>query len=162
MESFNKTWGQIADARFWYKNSLSALESRLTKLKNTGFQGLSKDTQARNVILFLGDGMGLSTVTAIRKYKQLKNKDNFYDQKLSWDDFDYTGLSKTYEIDNVIAGFNIAIPVIFLSPPFLFFFHVKTALDQLQHISVGSKQEWVQSALMAQQTSIAVMFHLYC
>lgn len=49
---------------------------------------------AKNVIVFLGDGMGVSTVTAARILKgQLQNKTG-EEEKLHFEAFPYVGLSK--------------------------------------------------------------------
>jgi alkaline phosphatase len=54
---------------------------------------------AKNVILFVGDGMGLSTITAARILEgQLKGKTG-EENRLSFDNFPYTALSKTYSWD---------------------------------------------------------------
>ncbi len=54
---------------------------------------------AKNVILFVGDGMGMSTVTAARilegQLKGMAGEEN----NLSFDLFPYTGLAKTYNVD---------------------------------------------------------------
>ena len=51
--------------------------------------------RAKNVILFVGDGMGISTITAARILEgQLKNKPG-EENRLSFDRFTYTALSKT-------------------------------------------------------------------
>jgi alkaline phosphatase len=54
---------------------------------------------AKNVILFIGDGMGVSTVTAIRildgQQKGMQGEENI----LSFEKFDHVALSKTYEVD---------------------------------------------------------------
>lgn len=55
--------------------------------------------RAKNVILFVGDGMGVSTVTAARILEgQLKGMDG-EENNLSFDLFPYTGLAKTYNVD---------------------------------------------------------------
>ena len=54
---------------------------------------------AKNVILFVGDGMGVSTVTAARILEgQLKGKLG-EEHNLSFDLFPFTGLAKTYNVD---------------------------------------------------------------
>ena len=54
---------------------------------------------AKNIILFVGDGMGISTVTAARILDgQLKGQPGEENQ-LSFDKFPFTGLSKTYNVD---------------------------------------------------------------
>ena len=54
---------------------------------------------AKNVILFIGDGMGVSTVTAIRildgQQKGMQGEENV----LSFEKFDHVALSKTYEVN---------------------------------------------------------------
>ncbi len=54
---------------------------------------------AKNVILFVGDGMGVSTVTAARilegQLKGMLGEEN----NLSFDMFPYTGMVKTYNVD---------------------------------------------------------------
>lgn len=56
-------------------------------------------SKAKNVILFVGDGMGVSTVTAARilegQLKGLLGEEN----NLSFDVFPYVGLAKTYNVD---------------------------------------------------------------
>lgn len=55
--------------------------------------------RAKNIILFVGDGMGVSTVTAARilegQLKGMQGEEN----NLSFDLFPYTGLAKTYNVD---------------------------------------------------------------
>ena len=55
--------------------------------------------KAKNVILFVGDGMGISTITAARILDgQLKGLDGEENQ-LSFGKFPFSGLSKTYNVD---------------------------------------------------------------
>lgn len=55
--------------------------------------------RAKNVVLFVGDGMGISTITAARILEgQLKNKPG-EENRLSFDRFPYTAFSKTYSWD---------------------------------------------------------------
>jgi alkaline phosphatase len=54
---------------------------------------------ARNVVLFIGDGMGVSTLTAARILEgQLKGKTG-EENRLSFENFPYSALSKTYSWD---------------------------------------------------------------
>jgi len=68
-------------------------------LKNT-LEVLSQQQRAKNVILFVGDGLGVSTVTAARWFNQ---QDNNYqtidDSLLSFEHFPHTGISMTYNSD---------------------------------------------------------------
>ncbi|CAA0091954.1 Alkaline phosphatase [Zhongshania aliphaticivorans] len=54
---------------------------------------------AKNVILFVGDGMGVSTVTAARILEGQLNGKLGEEHNLSFDMFPYTGLAKTYNVD---------------------------------------------------------------
>ncbi len=76
----NNSWYQDAEARLATKPILS---------KN----------KAKNVILFIGDGMGVSTITAARildgQNKGLAGEEN----SLSFETFPFTGLAKTYNVD---------------------------------------------------------------
>ncbi len=55
--------------------------------------------RAKNIILFVGDGMGISTVTASRildgQNKGMSGEEN----NLTFDRFPFTGLAKTYNVD---------------------------------------------------------------
>lgn len=55
--------------------------------------------QAKNVILFIGDGMGVSTVTAARILEGQMNGMNGEENNLSFDLFPFTGLAKTYNVN---------------------------------------------------------------
>ena len=61
------------------------------------------ESRAKNVILFVGDGMGVSTVTAARILEgQLKGKPG-EENRLFFEDFPYLALSKTYSWDQQTA-----------------------------------------------------------
>ena len=58
---------------------------------------------AKNVILFIGDGMGVSTVTAIRildgQRKGMPGEENV----LSFERFEHVALSKTYQVNQQVG-----------------------------------------------------------
>ncbi|CAL4129111.1 unnamed protein product, partial [Meganyctiphanes norvegica] len=58
---------------------------------------------AKNVILFLGDGMSIATITAARIYKGQKEGKGGEEGKLAFEDFPHAGLSKTYCVDTQVA-----------------------------------------------------------
>ncbi|TKB50667.1 alkaline phosphatase [Ferrimonas sediminicola] len=74
----------------WYQQAQQGLQHKLTAQPNT---------QAKNVILFVGDGMGISTLTAARilegQQRGLQGEEN----ALSFEKFDYSALVKTYNTD---------------------------------------------------------------
>uniref|UniRef100_T1J1A3 Alkaline phosphatase n=1 Tax=Strigamia maritima TaxID=126957 RepID=T1J1A3_STRMM len=82
------------DSSYWYKLGDKVLQDNL-KLKQN-------NNVAKNVIFFLGDGMGVSTVTAARIYDgQLKNQsgeENF----LIFEKFPNAALVKTYNVDKQV------------------------------------------------------------
>ncbi|XP_026739041.1 alkaline phosphatase, tissue-nonspecific isozyme-like isoform X1 [Trichoplusia ni] len=58
---------------------------------------------AKNVILFLGDGMSITTLAATRVYLGQQYGHLGEELKLSFEAFPYTGLAKTYCVDNNVA-----------------------------------------------------------
>jgi alkaline phosphatase len=55
--------------------------------------------RARNVVLFVGDGMGVSTVTAARILAGQRAGGSGEEHSLSFETFPVTGLAKTYNVD---------------------------------------------------------------
>ncbi|HZX80506.1 MAG TPA: alkaline phosphatase [Lysobacter sp.] len=55
--------------------------------------------RAKNVIVFLGDGMSLTTVAAARILEGQRRGQPGEENRLSWEDFPATALSKTYNTD---------------------------------------------------------------
>lgn len=68
------------EQHIWHKISIDELRQSLKYEHNT--------KKAKNVILFVGDGMGISTVTATRIYKYGE------EGALSWESFPHVGLLK--------------------------------------------------------------------
>uniref|UniRef100_V5H3K2 alkaline phosphatase n=1 Tax=Ixodes ricinus TaxID=34613 RepID=V5H3K2_IXORI len=81
-----------ADKNHWYQLGASGIDERLRHQVKIG--------RAKNVVLFLGDGMGIPTVTAARIYKgqRLSNRSG-EESVLSWDTFPHLSLSRTYGLD---------------------------------------------------------------
>lgn len=72
-----------SDADYWRQNAQSYLQEVLQDPRK-----VMKPKRAKNIILFLGDGMSLATVAATRMY--MGNENN----KLSFEKFEHFGLSK--------------------------------------------------------------------
>lgn len=68
-----------------------------------------EEKKAKNIIIFIGDGMGVQTVTAGRIYKgQVTKGVSGEEEELVWENFPYTGLSKVSLIFiSVESNFNI-------------------------------------------------------
>ena len=74
---------------FWMKGGQDALHQALRLRRNYKV--------AKNVILFLGDGMGVSTVTAARIYKGQKDGHTGEETLLTFEKFPNVALSKVGE-----------------------------------------------------------------
>ncbi|WP_018691615.1 alkaline phosphatase [Algicola sagamiensis] len=74
----------------WYQNAQAALAEKLKVSTTPG--------KAKNVILFVGDGMGISTITAMRIYagQQQPNHQGGEEYQLSFEKFPHSALVKTY------------------------------------------------------------------
>lgn len=76
----------------WYTDAQTKLQAKLAYLKKTH--------KAKNVILFVGDGMGISTVTAARILDGQNHGHTGEENVLSFGAFPYTALVKTYNTDS--------------------------------------------------------------
>ncbi len=72
----------------WFRNGRAAVEKSKQEKPVMG--------HARNVILFLGDGMGISTVTAARILEGQQRGMSGEENQLSFEKLPYVALSKTY------------------------------------------------------------------
>src|SRR5262245_54655999 len=72
----------------WYRAGESTLQAMLARNVS--------DAPARNVIIFIGDGMSLSTVTAARILEGQMRGEAGEENALSFEKMPWTGLSKTY------------------------------------------------------------------
>ncbi|XP_012261446.2 alkaline phosphatase-like [Athalia rosae] len=76
------------DKHFWHEVGRSELDASLNYKWNTN--------TAKNVIIFLGDGMSPDTITASRIYNAGE------ESYLSWEKFPHVGLLKTYDSDKQV------------------------------------------------------------
>ncbi|XP_066503490.1 alkaline phosphatase, intestinal, tandem duplicate 1 isoform X2 [Hoplias malabaricus] len=83
------------DPRFWNDQARRTLENAL-KLK-------PRVHRAKNIILFLGDGMGVSTVSAARILRGQMEGHSGEETVLAMDSFPYLALSKTYSVDKQVS-----------------------------------------------------------
>ena len=83
----NKTAAEFNTPAYWYESGQAALHAA----KQNTYVG----TKAKNVILFVGDGMGISTVTAARILEgQMQQRDG-ESNRLAFEKFPYFALSVT-------------------------------------------------------------------
>ena len=75
----------------WYEQGAQAARA--------GAAQSPKPSKAKNVILFVGDGMGLSTVAAARILEGQRKGATGEENRLSFERLPYVALSKTYSVD---------------------------------------------------------------
>ncbi|XP_017862511.1 PREDICTED: membrane-bound alkaline phosphatase [Drosophila arizonae] len=75
------------NSRFWVNKAQSILADKLSIHKQLN------ENRAKNIILFLGDGMSVHTIAATRAFMGDSNKQVYFEK------FPYVGLSKTYAVD---------------------------------------------------------------
>lgn len=75
--------------QWWFRNGAAAA------LK----AGASTGAQPRNVIVFLGDGMSITTIAAARILEGQRKGDSGEENRLAFENFPQTALSRTYNVD---------------------------------------------------------------
>ncbi|NWU39780.1 PPBI phosphatase, partial [Hylia prasina] len=79
---------------FWNKQAAAAIEA--------SFKIQPRIREAKNLILFLGDGFGIPTITATRILKGQQQGKLGPETPLALDAFPYVALSKTYNVDRQV------------------------------------------------------------
>ena len=74
---------------WWFRNGAAAAHRA----------GASSSEKPRNVIVFLGDGMSMTTIAAARILEGQRKGQSGEENRLSFEDFPYTALSRTYNVD---------------------------------------------------------------
>ncbi|XP_037046823.1 alkaline phosphatase 4-like [Bradysia coprophila] len=92
---------RVEDASYWRKHAETHLKKVLAQI-NTETTGNGIRSCAKNVIIFIGDGMGLSTVTAARIFKGQQKGTSGEEETLTFEEFPHTGLSKTYNVNKQV------------------------------------------------------------
>jgi len=77
----------LLDQEYWYRLA----EKAITKKLNATQQ---RRTRAKNVILFIGDGMGVSTVTASRILRGQLNGKHGEETVLAFEEFPHLAMAK--------------------------------------------------------------------
>lgn len=90
-ESFSNTPKQLAeqDANFWLRNANDFVQKQLNKKLNRN--------RAKNIILFMGDGMSVATLSATRVYMGGE------ELTLELEKFDHMAMSRTYCVNYQVA-----------------------------------------------------------
>lgn len=82
--------------------SLHAKDSAVTSAASNASAEAQTKAKAKNVILFIGDGMGVSTVTAARIYEGQKRGEKGEENLLSFEKFPNVALVKTYNTNQQV------------------------------------------------------------
>ncbi len=81
---------QVQTSSSWYTSAQASLANKLQQ---------NPTTKAKNVILFVGDGMGVSTLTAARILQGQQQGNSGEEGLLSFESFPFSALVKTYNVD---------------------------------------------------------------
>ena len=79
------------DNNEWYKAGVKLVQDNVKLKPNTN--------TAKSAILFLGDGMGITTITATRFLDGQQKGNTGEENILSWEEFPWSALAKTYTVD---------------------------------------------------------------
>ena len=79
----------------YFKSAKAQMERIMAQKPNT--------TRAKNVILFVGDGFGIATVTAARIFEGQQRGVDGPSNKLAFENFPYGAMSRTYSSDSLVT-----------------------------------------------------------
>lgn len=85
---------EYEDMSYWLKSGQENLRRILAHRNN--------ENRAKNIIIFIGDGMGISTITAGRIYKGQIKGNTGEEYKLAFEMFPNAGFAKTYNTDKQV------------------------------------------------------------
>ncbi|KAK6175058.1 hypothetical protein SNE40_013596 [Patella caerulea] len=92
---FNQKDIEIISAKnFWLNSGRASIEESL-RVRNIV-------EKAKNVIIFIGDGMSIPTITASRILKGQSANHPGEETIMSWEKFPHVGLAKTYNVDSQV------------------------------------------------------------
>ncbi|GFT20924.1 alkaline phosphatase, tissue-nonspecific isozyme [Nephila pilipes] len=80
---------------YWYQQAKNKLMKNLEDDRNYNV--------AKNIILFIGDGMGITTVTTARILRGQKQGQTGEENELAFDKFEYIAFAKTYNTDSQVG-----------------------------------------------------------
>lgn len=78
----------FSDSQYWRDQALKTLDDKINHELNRN--------KAKNIVFFLGDGMSVATVTAARIYQGQRHNKTGEEDKLFFETFPHTGLSKVW------------------------------------------------------------------
>ncbi|XP_066581902.1 alkaline phosphatase-like [Prorops nasuta] len=90
-----------SEREIWYASATRSIESRIragTMMSGNGVP-TPPTGEARNIVLFVGDGMGMTTLTAARILSGQRHGKTGEEAQLAWDEFPAVALARTYNMD---------------------------------------------------------------
>ncbi|XP_014362897.2 membrane-bound alkaline phosphatase [Papilio machaon] len=95
--TFNSNPAEMT-AEYWTEEAQAAIRARRARLRGT-----AAEHTARNVVMFLGDGMSVTTLAAARTLLGQRQGRPGEESQLAFEAFPTVGLTKTYCVDTQIA-----------------------------------------------------------
>ncbi|KYM75578.1 Alkaline phosphatase, tissue-nonspecific isozyme [Atta colombica] len=87
----------------WYETATRAIEMRIREAASTSVSGTTPPTGiARGVVLFVGDGMGMSTLTAARILAGQRHGNPGEETQLAWESFPAVALARC-KLSNAVS-----------------------------------------------------------
>ncbi|TGZ58088.1 Uncharacterized protein DBV15_09706 [Temnothorax longispinosus] len=81
----------------WYEAATRAIETRIREAASSSVSGTTPPAGvARGVVLFVGDGMGMSTLTAARILAGQRHGNPGEETQLAWESFPAVALARTF------------------------------------------------------------------
>ena len=101
--TFEKDIKDSRSADQWFQQGKERVQSRKAEISKSRYSAIEKTTgkatKAKNIIFVLGDGMGVSTLTAARIFVGQQQGLLGEEFALSFEEFPYSALIKTYNVD---------------------------------------------------------------
>lgn len=94
----------FAEREVWYEAATRAIETRIREAASSSVSGTTPPTGvARGVVLFVGDGMGMSTLTAARILAGQRHGNPGEETQLAWETFPAVALARVSTIKTQIV-----------------------------------------------------------
>lgn len=98
----------FAEREVWYEAATRAIEARIRAAASSSVSGTTPPPGvARGVVLFVGDGMGMSTLTAARILSGQRRGNPGEETQLAWDNFPAVALARVSTNGNVQIFFSL-------------------------------------------------------
>ena len=95
----NRGFNLVDQKNSWYE----AAAKQIQQQRSIANSIQNQEAAAKNIILFVGDGMNLTTITASRILEGQQRGMLGEENNLSFDRFPFSGLAKTYAVDSQVA-----------------------------------------------------------